>query len=337
MRSTLQREVVMRLFCVWLLATALSISWGGLSRLHAADGDQLNTIKGIVQSQDLRRINQAIVQVRDQEGTIVTQVVTNQAGEFTVTVPQEGTYSVRALLDTYKSEFVVVKIGVAWLAYDVGSEALAHRDYDRAAIEYRHAIALDPGKTLYHSALAATHFQSFEGTGDRSRALAAVSELKEATALNPLDGRLCGLLAQVHAALSFGASRSQDPAVVEQRGSWLRTALDAYECAIRLEPFNPFYRLEIARVYLALGESGRAQASVEEAVKLEPNFLAAREWLARRHLQAARLDAARDEYREVVERQQRYAVWNKTPYEAQLLRADVAGLAAELEAKKPKT
>src|SRR5438093_8137449 len=70
------------------------------------------TITGSVQSQDLRRVDQAIVQVRDQEGNVVTQGVTNQAGEFTVTVPQEGTYSVSAVQDTYKSEFVVVNIGM---------------------------------------------------------------------------------------------------------------------------------------------------------------------------------------------------------------------------------
>ena len=83
---------------------------GVLGPVAAADNDD-RTITGSVQNQDLRRVDQAIVQVRDQEGNIVTQGVTNQAGEFTVTVPQEGTYSVSAIQDTYKSEFVVVKIG----------------------------------------------------------------------------------------------------------------------------------------------------------------------------------------------------------------------------------
>ena len=68
-------------------------------------------ITGSVQSQDLRRVDQVIVLVRDQEGNIVAQGVTNQAGDFTITAPQEGTYSVSAVQDTYKSEFVVVKIG----------------------------------------------------------------------------------------------------------------------------------------------------------------------------------------------------------------------------------
>ena len=54
-----------------------------------------NLITGLVQNQDLRRVDQAIVQVRDQEGTVVTQGVTNQAGEFSVSVPQEGLFGQR--------------------------------------------------------------------------------------------------------------------------------------------------------------------------------------------------------------------------------------------------
>jgi tetratricopeptide (TPR) repeat protein len=233
--------------------------------------------------------------------------------------------------------FMAVKVGVAWLAYDMGSEALAHRDYDRAAAEYRHAISLDPGKALYHSVLAAAQFQSFEATGDVAVAMAAASELEEALALNPLDGRLCGLLGHVYARLASRASLPAGSVADEQRGTWRRTALAAYERAIRLEPFNPFHRLAAAQLYLALGDAGRAEASVQEAVGHEPNFLSGREWLARRYLQTARLDEARREHREIVERQQRYVGWNKTAYEAQMLRADATGLAAALEAGRPKS
>jgi hypothetical protein len=94
-----------------ILAVVMSGVSGSGDAVSAAD-NETRTIIGLVQSQDLRRVDQAIVQVRDQEGNVVTQGVTNQAGEFTVTVPQEGTYSVSAVQDTYKSEFVVVKIGM---------------------------------------------------------------------------------------------------------------------------------------------------------------------------------------------------------------------------------
>jgi outer membrane receptor protein involved in Fe transport len=94
-----------------LLPVVLSCLPGVCDAVFAAD-DDTRMITGLVQGQDLRRVDQAIVQVRDQEGNVVTQGVTNQAGEFTVTVPEVGTYSVSAVQEPYKSEFVVVKIGL---------------------------------------------------------------------------------------------------------------------------------------------------------------------------------------------------------------------------------
>jgi outer membrane receptor protein involved in Fe transport len=69
------------------------------------------TITGSVQNQDLRRVPQAIVEVKDQEGKLVADAVTNDAGEFSVTVPVEGAYSVSAVHETYRSEYVVIRIG----------------------------------------------------------------------------------------------------------------------------------------------------------------------------------------------------------------------------------
>jgi O-antigen ligase/polysaccharide polymerase Wzy-like membrane protein len=232
-----------------------------------------------------------------------------------------------------------VRLGLAWLAHDSGSTALAHKEYDRAIVEYRRAIELDSGKALYHSSMAAAQFQLFERTGDHTRALAAVSELEAARALNPLDGRLSGLLGHVYARLASVAPPSPGSATVEQeqRVAWRRGALSAYERAIRQEPFNPFHRLDAARLYLALGFPEQAEASVHEAIVIEPNFLPGREWLARRYLQSARIELATREYREILERQQRYAGWDKSAFEARLLAADAAALAAALEGGRPRT
>jgi hypothetical protein len=96
---------------IGLLSLLLVVLSGVCDAVFAAS-DDARMITGLVQGQDLRRVDQAIVQVRDQEGNVVTQGVTNQAGEFTVTVPEVGTYSVSAVQEPYKSEFVVVKIGL---------------------------------------------------------------------------------------------------------------------------------------------------------------------------------------------------------------------------------
>jgi len=91
---------------------SLVLSIGGATwQAEAAEGQVNGIITGTVQNQDLRRAGQATVQVRDQEGNVVAQGVTNQAGEFSLTVANEGTYSVSAVQETYRSEYVVVRIG----------------------------------------------------------------------------------------------------------------------------------------------------------------------------------------------------------------------------------
>ncbi|MBI5777252.1 MAG: TonB-dependent receptor [Nitrospirae bacterium] len=84
---------------------------GAVESVSAQDNEGARTITGSVQNQDLRRVGQALVEVRDQEGKIVVHKVTNDAGEFAVAVPAEGTYSVSAVLETYRSEYVIVKVG----------------------------------------------------------------------------------------------------------------------------------------------------------------------------------------------------------------------------------
>jgi len=84
--------------------------WGG-EGLAAEDTGGGRTITGTVQNQDLRRVGQALVEVRDKDGKIVADKASNEAGEFAVAVPEEGTYSVSAVLETYRSEYIIVKIG----------------------------------------------------------------------------------------------------------------------------------------------------------------------------------------------------------------------------------
>ncbi|MCS6317567.1 MAG: TonB-dependent receptor [Nitrospira sp.] len=76
----------------------------------------LQTIVGMVQHQDLRRVGQATVEVKAQEGNLVGTAVANEAGEFAVDIPAAGTYSVSAVQETYRSEYAIVKAGAASLA-----------------------------------------------------------------------------------------------------------------------------------------------------------------------------------------------------------------------------
>jgi len=84
---------------------------GHASSLLAAESELPQTIRGSVQNQDLRRVHRAVVEVKDQEGMTIATAVTNDAGEFSITLPTAGIYSVSAVQETYRSEYVVLKVG----------------------------------------------------------------------------------------------------------------------------------------------------------------------------------------------------------------------------------
>ena len=104
MRPILWRHLIVRALCLCVVC---------LSFLHPARAFAVepNQIIGSVQNQDLRRVGQVVVEVKNQEGILVTTGVSNDAGEFSIPVPADGTYSVSAVQETYRSEYIVVKIG----------------------------------------------------------------------------------------------------------------------------------------------------------------------------------------------------------------------------------
>ena len=234
---------------------------------------------------------------------------------------------------------VVARVGFAWMAFEEGAATAARQDYAKAITHYENAIARDPGKALYHSSLAAAYFRVFAQTGDLVLGQASIQELRLASRLNPLDGRLSALLGHVY--LSLGshrvASESLEKGGQMNPGDWRRLALVAYQRAADLEPFSPYYRFELGRLYLALGDGKKAEASVRRAVEIEPNFLPGRRFLAQLYLDSNRIEGARREYREIIERRERYAEWPKGPVEEQLLKTDVTSLRAVFESVRSHT
>ena len=107
-----------RALCQLCLGLILSVVAFGAVSGYAQEpaGRPSQTIVGVVQHQDLRRVGQATVEVKDQEGSLVGTAVANEAGEFAVDIPAAGTYSVSAVQETYRSEYAIVKAGAASLA-----------------------------------------------------------------------------------------------------------------------------------------------------------------------------------------------------------------------------
>jgi len=84
---------------------------GTFSISYAEEQEPTKAIHGVVQNQDLRRVPQAVIEIKNQEGDIISSGVSNDAGEFKVTLPEGGTYSVSAVQETYRSEYVVLTVG----------------------------------------------------------------------------------------------------------------------------------------------------------------------------------------------------------------------------------
>jgi hypothetical protein len=107
----MRRASLLSVCCLWSVAMTLSgiLIHGPLA--YAEEGQASATIMGTVQNQDLRRVAQAVIEVKDQAGSLVASGVSNAAGEFTLSVPTSGMYSVSAVQETYRSEYMVLTLG----------------------------------------------------------------------------------------------------------------------------------------------------------------------------------------------------------------------------------
>src|SRR5262249_27719473 len=144
--------------------------------------------------------------------------------------------------------------------------------------------------------------------------------------LNPLDGRLAGLLGRVYLTVSSTLAMR-----LEEKHAALISAAEAYGRAIHSEPFNAVYYWEAGQGQVNLGNGYDARCVIGHAVEIEPNFLPGRDWLARANLEEGQKSLAQAELREIVDRQNRYRDWRKSPLEKEFLATDAIALAAVLQ------
>ncbi len=101
------------LFC---LLVGLWVSWEIVGPMSFARSETTEVkagvwvVTGIVQSEDLSRIGQAKVELRDQEGQLIETQISNSAGEFVVSPPQPGIYSISAVQSTLSSESAIITV-----------------------------------------------------------------------------------------------------------------------------------------------------------------------------------------------------------------------------------
>ncbi len=230
----------------------------------------------------------------------------------------------------------VLQPGLAWRSYEDGAYAAKAKDYRTAIADYEAAIALEPGKSLYHSSLAASYFMTFQQTGDPTFSEATLRELKVARDLNPLDGRLWGLEGHVYRIISERQHSVHAHELVDRKQlmDWRALARSAYENALVLEPFNAMHYLELGRLHRSDGHREQALGLLRQAVTIEPNLLPAREWLVRLYLESLEITRAEHEYREIVDRRGRFEGTKTNAFEAQFLSVDITALEVSLAEAK---
>lgn len=92
---------------LWLLFGDLFALAEGIQK---GEMERVWIITGVVQYEDLRRVPQATLHLRDQEGLLIETQVTNEGGEFIFGAPGPGIYSIRATQSSLSSESAILKI-----------------------------------------------------------------------------------------------------------------------------------------------------------------------------------------------------------------------------------
>ncbi|MDT7043934.1 TonB-dependent receptor [Candidatus Nitronereus thalassa] len=168
----------------WLfLGLAFTFIFGFLEDSYAVSGGQ--KIAGHVQNVDLRRVAQATVELRDQEGALVTSESTDDAGEFILVAPGTGVFSIRAIQETYRSEYKIVEVGNE----EVGPVVLTMTVTQEIALEVvAPLLPIQPKSSSETYSLSRTEIE----------ALPFGSNIEFNDALLTIPGAVNGSLKQVH-------------------------------------------------------------------------------------------------------------------------------------------
>ena len=213
---------------------------------------------------------------------------------------------------------LIIQPAAAWYAHERGQAEAQVGRQDIALDWFRRASLLDPGTTGYHDAVARTLVQLFHQSGDPQWLVKAVDEEEQAIELNSLDGRfpyrlgtIYGLLAEQHF--------SKD-----QRDLLLNQAAQAYEQAIRADPYYPLSYMALANIRLPQGRVGESKLWLQRVVSIEPNFLPARALLAELSLKAGEHEAARSEFDVIVAVKRKYEQSVQSDIERQFIHVDLS-------------
>jgi|CXWL01.1.fsa_nt_gi O-antigen ligase len=219
---------------------------------------------------------------------------------------------------------LTIQPAAGWYAHGRGqAEAQAGRP-ELALDWFQRASLIDPGTTGYHDSVARTSVQLFHQSGDHRWLVRAVEEESQAIELNPLDGRFPYRLGTIYGLLA------EQKMSKDQREFLLNQAVQAYEQALRADPYSPLSYMALANIRLPQGRIDEAKSWLQRAVATEPNFLPARVLLAELSFKGGERELAKSEFDTIVAIKRKYDGWVLSELEQQFLAVDLNPLTRAL-------
>jgi tetratricopeptide (TPR) repeat protein len=195
---------------------------------------------------------------------------------------------------------------------------------DQALEWFRLAGRIDAGTTGYHDDVAQVSLQLFRRSRDPQWLVNAAEEEEIAIALNPMDGRFPYRLGTIYEALAGQVATGSE------RDRLHAMAADAYQQAIKADPYAPMTFLALARIRSQSGHPEEGRSWVDRALDAEPHFLPGRAVLAELDVKAGKLEAARLQLKEIETIQKKFYGHALSNTERQFLDIDVRSLNKQL-------
>ncbi len=189
---------------------------------------------------------------------------------------------------------VMARPMVAYSYARFGDRSLQAGEAERAVRLYNWATWWDPGKTQYHSSLAAALFQRYHDTGEMDWTNDATFELNYSRSLNTQNEEYPRRLGDIYSFLAFGTAESDTQEYLYQN------ALRYYQRAVDLNPYQPNNFEEMGKIYVKLEDPDAAKLVFKHAVDLEPYFLPARVSLGNLYVKEGNFKKAKTEYKKIL-------------------------------------
>ncbi len=200
---------------------------------------------------------------------------------------------------------------LAFKHYESAGVHLAAGDLAEAQRDAERAIVYNSGQPFFFQLLGNIAMERFSKTQSTEDAKLALRAFSASVSMNRLHPRFYSTMSKYYEFMIPYVSDKED---------YLKNSVENCKKAIALSPTDCFYRVDLALLLIRGGDYEKAIPELENALRLEPNFLTAQILLADVHDKLGHLTEAA-EWRAVMERtRNKYRDHvTKNPYERKLL------------------